>query len=552
MDIPGLRLEHKIGEGGMATVWKANQVSLNRTVAVKALNPQFATDPDEVADFVNEARAAANLKHPNIIQVHDVGEHNGTYYIIMEYVNGATIGALLTRDGPFSQKQALQIADDLAAALEYAWDTARLIHRDIKPDNIMIDADGAVKLADLGLARRDLTRMTDDADATAAIEGTPNYMSPEQARGATLLDCRTDMYSLGATLYHMVTGALPFDRLPPMRVLEAQIEGELPNPRDVNPAVTQGLAALIRRLMMKAPPDRFEDWGAVRHELRKVASGRILLGYHEPDACSTIAAPVAPPVGARTARRTAPVLNVRPPRVPALAHLLVWIVLLAGWTAFGRFLLAHGLACAPAPPAVETALSPSAPLSIPAGMTEAEARRLGPLEADIGQYLLDGNPAGAVALIDEELAYAHTPPFVTEMETLRAMAMAVPQINSRIADNIRTLIGKKATLNIRDRKLTVELRAISGGNVNALIEPAGGQTDPRPVTFTIAELDPREKSRWLGKAEDPVTASLKYLLYREANDMRFAKVFAERSGPLAETFLAQLSEAPDDHGSENP
>ena len=538
MDIPGLNLVKKIGEGGMATVWKAHQVSLDRIVAVKILNAEFASDPDEVRDFINEARAAANLKHPNIIQVHDVGEHEGTYYIVMELVNGATVGALLERDGPLSPKRALHIVDDLAKALDYAWTEAGMIHRDIKPDNIMIDADGTVKLADLGLARRGLTRRSENADADRMIEGTPNYMSPEQARAVPALDCRTDMYSLGATLYHMVTGVLPFADVQPMRALQAQIDGELPNPRDINPAITQGLAAFIRRLMMKVPPDRFEDWDAMRCELSKVAAGRILLGGHEPDSCSTVAPPRAPSKGRPSRPGTAPILSERRARVPVMAHLLAWIVLLAAWALLGRCLVSRWQ------PVEEPAPTMASVESSKPRMTEAELRRLGPLKADIAQYLLDGNADDAAVLIDEELGYDHTEPFVAEMELVRAIATAAPDIHTRIASNIRSLIGKKVSLNIRNHKLTVELRAISGNNVNALLEPKNGQTEPRPVSFTITGLDPREKSRWLGKADDPVTASLKYLLYREADDRRFAQVFAERSGPLAEAFLAQINEAP--------
>jgi eukaryotic-like serine/threonine-protein kinase len=536
MDIPGFEIVERIGAGGMAIVWKARQLSLDRIVALKVLRAECASDPDEVRDFVNEARAAAHLKHPNIIQVHDVAHHDGLYFIVMEFVAGATLSTLLERSGPIAPKRAIQIADSIAQALAYAWDSAGMIHRDIKPDNIMIDADGSVKLADLGLARRPIPCTA--PGSAGPIEGTPNYMAPEQARGSARLDVRTDMYSLGASLYHLVTGRLPFDGLDPERAMQAQIEGVLPNPRELNPAVTHGLAALIRRLMMKNPDNRFPDWDAVRKQLRKAAAGRILIGAREPDALSTVAPPPAAPEPAQPAS----VFRTERPaaRVPGPVRALLWIVLAAAWIAWGRYLLQRWSGgCPPSEPsAAQDAVAPAS-----RGLTPAERRRLDPLKADIAQYLLDGAVPEALALLDEELAHVHSAAYGNAVRAVRTLVEAAPTVHARIADTIRNAIGRPVTVIVGSRKTTLVPRAISGDNVNAVLLDAQG-SPRRPVSFTISGLDPAEKSRWLGKGEDPATAALKYILYRQAGERPLARVYAQRSGPLAEAFLAQLDAMP--------
>ena len=149
--INGFELIEKIGQGGMAIVWKARQLSLDRVVAIKVLLPEFASDPDETQSFLKEARAVAKLKHGSIVQVYDVAQESAAHYFVMEYVSGSTLLGALQGNGPMGSKKALAVALDVAAALDYAWNSAQIIHRDIKPENIMIDGDGSVKVADLGL-----------------------------------------------------------------------------------------------------------------------------------------------------------------------------------------------------------------------------------------------------------------------------------------------------------------------------------------------------------------------------------------------------------------
>ncbi len=276
VQISGFEIQERIGAGGMAVVWKAYQASLDRVVAIKVLRPEYAADPEEVRLFMDEARSAAKLSHPNIVQVYDTGSENGIHYFVMEYIAGQTVGRLVRRDGALSLKQVFRVMACVAEALDYAWRKAGIVHRDIKPDNIMLDEDGMVKVADLGLASAGHVQASRVSDDESVIEGTPNFMAPEQIEGLSA-DCRTDMYALGGTMYHMVTGCLPFDGLSDEDIVHAQVEGQLRNPRDINPRLPLGVVQLLTRLMMKAPQDRPADWPEALREIRQVASGRVLL-----------------------------------------------------------------------------------------------------------------------------------------------------------------------------------------------------------------------------------------------------------------------------------
>jgi eukaryotic-like serine/threonine-protein kinase len=208
LSIPGFELIDKIGQGGMATVWKARQLSLDRIVAIKLLASRLASDPTDVERFRTECKSAAMLKHPGIVQVYDAIVHEGMCCLVMEHIAGYSLGDWIRRKAPLSEEDAILVAEHVARALDHAWRSASLIHCDIKPDNIMIDTDGTIKVADLGLAVT-IGAMSSMAEADE-IMGTPNYMSPEQITGQKTLDCRTDIYSLGATLYQMLTATMLF------------------------------------------------------------------------------------------------------------------------------------------------------------------------------------------------------------------------------------------------------------------------------------------------------------------------------------------------------
>lgn len=241
-----------LGRGSIGDVYKATQISLDRPVALKVLSPNLMTEKG-VADFLKEARAAAPLSHNNLVQSYAVGMDDGYIYMAMTYITGETLSSRLLRDGRIPVDEALHIVQQVAEALYYAWSECRIIHRDVKPENIMLTENGVVKLTDLGLAISQF-----EWSENMEISGSPSYMSPEQFAGEKL-DTRSDIYSLGVTLYQMISGKLPFDA--PTVTTLAQKHLELnPVPLDsVMPDVPPRVAALVGKMMAKNPNDRFAD-----------------------------------------------------------------------------------------------------------------------------------------------------------------------------------------------------------------------------------------------------------------------------------------------------
>ena len=250
----GFELIEQIGQGGIGAVWKARQLSLDRIVAIKLLLPEYSRDKDENRRLVSEARTAAKLKHSGIVQVYDAIEENGTFFFVMEYVAGYNVGKWLHRKHQLSEADTITVGMAVADALDYAWRAAKLIHCDIKPDNIMVDTDGAIKVADLGLSRT-LDNRSDAQDDY--VLGTPSYMSPEQVEGQSDLDCRTDIYALGATMYHMATGHRPFQEVPDRKAADLQISGHLSDAMDLNPALSPAFCAVLEKMLAKNRDDRY-------------------------------------------------------------------------------------------------------------------------------------------------------------------------------------------------------------------------------------------------------------------------------------------------------
>lgn len=265
-DIPiieGFEMIERLGQGGMSQVWKVKQLSLHRTVVLKILSEAFARDPSDIQQFKFEAELAANLKHPGLVQVYDFcqAKASGRYYYVMEYISGYTVGDWLRRKGRLLESDVLVIAHSVADVLLYAWEKAKIIHRDIKPDNIMIDGDGTVKVTDLGLAQAvGPINLRKDETGELYVVGTPNYMSPEQALGKKPLDCRSDIYSLGATLHHLVTGQLPYGVCSPEAVMQQLVEHGLEDPRRFNPSLSASLAELILKMTAHEMEHRYQRW----------------------------------------------------------------------------------------------------------------------------------------------------------------------------------------------------------------------------------------------------------------------------------------------------
>ncbi len=270
-NIGGFEIISRLGRGGMGAVYKARQVSLDRIVALKVLPPVLARDKDFIERFFREARAVAKLNHPNIVQGIDVGVAEKFYYFAMEYVDGEPVQRMLAREGPLDEKRALDITLQVAQALHHAH-RHDMIHRDIKPDNIMVTSGGVTKLCDLGLAKS----LTSDSGVTQAgmAVGTPHYISPEQARGEQSVDIRSDIYSLGATLYHMVVGRTPYSGSSAAVVMTKHINDEVPNPRDVRPEISMGLVRLVEKMMAKDPKDRYQTPEDLIRDVNLIISGK--------------------------------------------------------------------------------------------------------------------------------------------------------------------------------------------------------------------------------------------------------------------------------------
>jgi serine/threonine protein kinase len=265
-------IRDEIGHGGMGVVYSAHQISLDRPSAIKVLNQKYAKDFEFVANFVKEARAAARLNHPNIVQAYAVGADSDVFYFAMEFVDGETMKQILKREKIIPCDKAMTIIQEITEALDYGWKEQKMIHCDIKPDNIMITSKGVAKLADLGLARRGEENHEDDDDDE--VLGTPQYISPEQLTGDKL-DIRTDIFSLGATLYQFVTARLPFEGNSLNEIARKRLTHDPIPPNKLNPEVPEAVAQIIMKMLKRNPDDRYDDCVELLADLKKLQSGNI-------------------------------------------------------------------------------------------------------------------------------------------------------------------------------------------------------------------------------------------------------------------------------------
>jgi serine/threonine-protein kinase len=264
------KILEELGRGGMAVVYRAYQASLNRYVAIKVLPPQLGLDRQFVERFQREARSAANLRHPNIVVIHDVGHEDGVYYIVMELLEGRTLRHLIEEEGALPEERAARIVEQVGAALDYAHRRG-FVHRDVKPSNIFVGEEDRVTLTDFGIAKaaseaQQLTR-------TGMLMGTPEYMSPEQAEGEGV-DHRTDLYALGVVLYRMLVGRVPFQGSTPHATLHNVIYEEPPPPRSLNPDLEPGVEAVILKAVAKRPGQRYQSGAELGKALEKAVAQR--------------------------------------------------------------------------------------------------------------------------------------------------------------------------------------------------------------------------------------------------------------------------------------
>ena len=267
-ELGSYRVEVLIGVGGMGRVYRGVHQALGRNVAIKLLPVALAGDSGYMKRFVREAQIAAQLNHPNLIACYDFGESPVGYYFVMEYVEGESVADWLIAHHRMKVEEAIPVMQQVCLGLGYAH-SAGIIHRDIKPDNILLTRDGMVKVADLGLAKVEDKSDSGLTQLGMAI-GTPNYISPEQVRGEIDVDWRSDIYSLGATMFHCVTGKIPYDGNTPTMIMTRHVNDPVPIARQVNPDVHEAFSNLLLRMMQKDPHMRIANCEEVLAELDKM------------------------------------------------------------------------------------------------------------------------------------------------------------------------------------------------------------------------------------------------------------------------------------------
>ena len=385
----------RIGRGGMGAVFKARQINMDRIVALKILPPNLARQPTFIERFLREARASAKLNHPNIVNGIDVGSANGLYYFAMEYIEGSSLKAVIDREERLDEARAIGIAREIALALDHAHSNG-ILHRDIKPENILIQKDGSAKLCDLGLAHLATERDADkDLTQSGKAVGTPHYISPEQARGLDNLDATSDLYSLGATLYHMVTGVTLFQGGTAVSIMSKHLTEKAVDPGEFGAEMSDGLLKILGKLLTKDHADRYPSATKLAQDLERVGSGEAprfaeldsakwpfkgrppatnsgtarkpeMQDASRKTVMAAVAATASAEKPARTARRAG-----RPERsnsLPAAALILVGLLLAGGLIAATQ--LSAPSENEPAKPQRTTAVklpvsTPSAPLSAP-------------------------------------------------------------------------------------------------------------------------------------------------------------------------------------------
>ena len=337
------RIVRKLGSGGMADVYLAEDEELGRRIAIKILNDRHANDESFVERFRREAKNAAGLSHPNIVSIYDRGEAEGTYYIAMEYLDGRSLKELVVARGPLPIPDAIAATRQVLAALRFAHRKG-VVHRDIKPHNVMADADGRLKVTDFGIARAGVSQMTE----AGSIIGTAQYLSPEQARGSPV-DQRSDLYSVGVVLYEMLTGTTPFSGESPVEIAMKHLSDPPRPPSVERPDIPPDLDMVVLRALAKNPDDRFQTAEEMDAELERVSLGvgvttetadaatAVLSGAALAAAPTSIIPPRRPPAATRPGYRYAEPPPRRRPVWPwLLALLLVVLAGVAGWYAFGQ------------------------------------------------------------------------------------------------------------------------------------------------------------------------------------------------------------------------
>ncbi len=589
MNIQGFEIIEQIAEGSMGTVWKARQVSLDRVVAIKVLNPELVNDPAVVESFLSNAKTAAQLKHTSIIQVFDAVSQDDNIYFVMEYMDGQVLSAMLEKEKVLEPKTALKIGLAIAHALQDAWDNKQILHGDLTPDNIMLDKDGNIKVADLGLAS-----MIDPTTLSARItdgsfDKTSNYMSPEQAQCQLEIDFRSNMYSLGAMLYDMMTGVVPFEDDDPITALQNHITGQIENPRDIEKAVTPSAANLISKLMAKNPDDRFKSWGDVIKEINRVRKGGVSI---QKGAAKSAPSTIMPPANyvqttqATHARRPQPVKNSvsMAIQLPAWIALIVWWILLSFimYKVTGNKYLriiaarqyendqaqfAENERQAKLQKARRTAQirkvvtekkkakakKKEATLTVPDAIayTPTVVQPLSQSDAAILQFkhsllhdLLNRNFGAAHEKVKNELEYEHTMKFEDELYKLSGMLKELRGIDGVVLKGFKRKKGKKITIDHNGRRIDIMVLGVTEDSIKAeMVANINGKEMRKPVVFKASQLDSKEFIKWIDTSVSAFSKNtVRYVLYMNDKNYASAKKVASSCGALSDLFLDRLKQ----------
>ncbi|MGE5529250.1 MAG: Stk1 family PASTA domain-containing Ser/Thr kinase [Patescibacteria group bacterium] len=447
------RLDELIGEGGMALVYRAECSLLQRPVAVKVLRPQFASDAEFVERFRREAQAAGRLSHPSIVNVYDVGQDRGLNYIVMEYVQGENLKELIRREAPFTAARALDIARQICEALRHAHQN-NIIHRDIKPHNILITPEGRVKVTDFGIAR---AVSASTLTQSGSVLGSVQYFSPEQAKGSPT-GVASDLYSLGCVLYEMLTGTVPFKGESPIAIALKHLQEQPPPLRIHRPGLPPAVESLVARALAKDPTLRFPSAQAMLQAIQ-AALGQAPAAAPERDI--ELATQVMP--------------AVKPPGTGARRPLLIFLAVL-GMAALGTVLFFWWWLY----------LSPKTPVTVPrlVGLSIGEARQRA-RSADFRlheTWLYAEGAAGTVMRQDPEAGIRVKERSLKVWVSRGPEKVAVPDLTRMTPEEARTALEDLGLVYLeagRQRSETVEEGFVAGQ------EPAAGETVSRGGTIRV-------------------------------------------------------------------
>jgi len=563
MDMPqiaGLEAFEPISQSSTAVTWRAYQRALDRHVMVKMLLPEAVANRGQVDLFLSVARALARVKAESFCQIFDVSTGADRHYVIIEDAAGKTLAEHVQENPRLPPRTVLRYALGIAEALGKAWESERFVHRNLKPTTIHITAEGVAKLTDFGNAFLAKPGVDIDRLDGGMIVGTPNFIAPEQVDHAHKIDCRSDMYALGAVLYFALTGQIPFGDQPPEKVIRSQIEDLLPNPRTLRPDLPLSVCLLLERLLMKHPGHRYAAWGEAVADMKRLLDGKPLrrsplLGA----GLSTLAAPAGEDAAAPAPR---PAPAARPAGPGGFARFLLWLLLMAWLFLFANHRLDDpldlypllrerlpGLApylpqsqsrlpLPPQPPAASPALrvlpppppaagapddaaapAPSPPPTVPEPSPDPALYRV------LADACARDGLRGLRAQLDARLALDDANP---RLRALRDTLDAVEPLDRLTARALERAVGREIDLVYNGKTRKVVPQEVAGDKVSLFF---GEQN--RTVTLELAALGDAEKIRLLGTPLEPHQAAAAALRLLETGDRAAARPYAAAAGPLA-------------------